>query len=164
MDSGAGIWAWLLTAVVMAPLVTALHELGHAIVARRLVAGEVAVVVGDERQPGIRFEAGGICFFVSPFVNPFGRAGYCRYAAALASARDTAAIALAGPTATLAGLAAALLLLGPVHGSVRDLVWMAVLLQGVATVLCLVPMTLTARDGRRERNDGMIALEALRAR
>jgi hypothetical protein len=41
---------------------------------------------------------------------------------------------------------------------------MAVLLQGVATVLCLVPMTLTARDGRRERNDGMIALEALRAR
>ena len=162
MDSGPGIWAWLLALAVLAPLVTALHEVGHALAARTLVAGDVLVVDGDERRPGLRFEVGGIGFFVSPFVNPVGRAGYCRYGERT-SAREAAGIALAGPAATLAGLAAALLVVGHVHGAVRELVWMAVLLQAVATILCLVPMTLTTRDGRRERNDGMIALEALRA-
>jgi hypothetical protein len=61
------------------------------------------------------------------------------------------------------GSALALLVLGHVHGALRDLIWMAVMLQGTATLLCLVPLTLTTRNGRREHNDGKIALEALRA-
>jgi hypothetical protein len=163
MDSGPGLWAWLFTLAVAAPVVTLLHEIGHAAAARKLTSGAVEVVVGDERAPGVRFEAAGIRFFVSPLVQPVGRAGFCRYHGP-GSATDAAAIALAGPAATLAGLGVALLALPQTHGIVRELVWTAVMLQAAGTILSLVPITLTTRAGRKDLNDAMIALHALRAR
>jgi hypothetical protein len=154
------IWIAVISAALAAPL-TMLHELGHAVVARRLLPGPVLVNVGhgDSRW---EFALCGIDFRVAP-VNPFALpAGFCAYDGSSAGARDEVAVALAGPAATLGGLALTLAALGRTGGVLHTVAWVAVLGEAMALCVCLAPIALTDRNGRAWRSDGRLALDALR--
>jgi hypothetical protein len=159
MDSGPGLWAWLFALVVVAGRVTFVHELGHAIAARRLLPGRVLLVVGLDRRRRL-FQVGGIDFAVSPLTAPVGLAGECLYEG-LPSAREAALIAAAGPAATGVGFLVALGVYPHTGGLLHSLFWMAVFMQGFGLVLNLVPLTYT-QGGRAVATDGRTIADALR--
>lgn len=156
MDSGPGTTGWLLALFIVASPTTLLHELGHAVAARRRLDGDVLVEVGLEPRPW-KFSMGGIDFAVSPLTTPIGHAGTCIYRG-WATARDTLAISLGGPAATALGFVAALGAVSYLDGFARDLAWMAAVTQGFGLVLNLIPFRLA--NGLQ--SDGMVALDALR--
>ena len=99
-----GAVAGMALSLCMVPLVTLVHEAGHALAAVALGRPVSHVVVGDDhpllsvRSERFRFRLGAI--------TGRGRvAGFVRYDAGDASARDVFLISLAGPVASLAGAA-----------------------------------------------------------
>lgn len=163
MNSGPPFAAALVWITIAAIPVTFLHELGHALAARRLLGGRVHVKVGTAGKLA-NLRLGQIEASVNAFARPDRVGGYAAFDASRATARDIAWIALAGPFASLAGTLAAALLLSaaPGTGAVHDFLWAAVAC-GVFAVLNIVPFEFQERrDGPKRRTDGLVALAALR--
>ncbi len=143
--------------------VTFLHELGHAVAARRLIGGEVWVSVGSVGEIA-ELQLGRIKVAINALEHPNRVSGAAEFDASRATARDVLLIALAGPAASLAGtvLTAWALSAAPSSGVVHNLLWAATL-GGVFGVLNLVPLTIHERRGGPViRTDGRLALDALR--
>lgn len=143
--------------------VTMLHELGHGIIARRLLGGEVRITIGTAGKiADVRL--GQINMAVNALSHPGRRAGHASFAAPRASARDIAMIALAGPAASLLGCALTgwALSASQSTGIAHDLLWGATA-AGAFCVLNIIPFEFQEhRRGRRLRSDGLVALRAAR--
>lgn len=154
---------WSIAALAIAAVpCTLLHELGHAIAARRLLDGDVDVVVGTTGKLA-ELQLGLVSATINALSHPLAAAGSAGFDDARATARDIAGIAVAGPLASLLGAFAPGALLDEVamSGVVHDLVWAAVLVN-VVGVLNLIPIELRERSGSVSRTDGLLALHALR--
>lgn len=142
---------------------TILHELGHGVIARRLLGGEVQITVGTAgRIADVRL--GQIAMSVNALGHPARGAGYASFSASRASARDVVMIALAGPAASLVGCALTgwALFASPSTGIVHNLLWGATA-AGAFCVLNIVPFEFQEhRGGPRLRSDGLVALRAAR--
>lgn len=103
----SGVVPDLVAFVVAGRAALLLHELGHALAARRRLRSEVALRVGRRGTP-LTFEVGGVRTRLH-LLDVAGETGAVEADASHGSADDMAWIALAGPAASLAGLAAALL-------------------------------------------------------
>jgi hypothetical protein len=163
MDSSPAFPIGLLYLAVAAVPVTLVHELGHALAARRLIDGDVQVSVGSAGKLA-EIQLGKVALAVNALSHPAGAAGVAEFDASRATARDVLLIALAGPAASLAGavLTAWALSAASPSGLLHDLLWAATL-GGVFGVLNLVPLSFhERRDGPAVRTDGRLALDALR--
>jgi hypothetical protein len=164
MDSSPGFPVGLLYLAVAAMPMTLLHELGHAVVARRLLDGEVQVSVGSAGKLA-EMRLGQIALSVNALSHRGGAAGVASFDASRATARDVLLIALAGPAASAVGVvlsAWGLSACSP-SGALHDVLWAATL-AGIFGVLNLVPLTFQERrDGAPLRTDGRLALDARRA-
>jgi hypothetical protein len=151
VDEGPALLPSLAYIAIGAIAATLLHEVGHALVALRLLGTPVGVVVGSfGKLAELRLEQ--------------IAAGASKSDDSRAEARDILWIALAGPAASLIGLVASIVLLGvaPVHGVAHDLLWAAISCNAFG-VLHLLPMNLAQRrDGPHLHTDGRLALEAAR--
>jgi hypothetical protein len=165
MASAPGVPGVLLYTLVASIPLTLLHEMGHALVARRRLRSEVRVVVGTSgRLAELRLF--GVSVSLRALARPGCVAGYAQYDATYATRRDVALIALGGPAASLAGfgICAWALAVAPDVGIAHGALWALTLGGAVASVVNLVPMTLRERrDGPIVRTDGRIALDCLRA-
>jgi Zn-dependent protease len=163
MDAGPGLPVSLLYLAFAAIPVTLLHELGHAVAARRLLGGDVQVAVGSVGKiAGVRL--GQVALAVNALSHPGRAGGSAEFDASRATARDILLIALAGPAASLAGtvLTAWALSAASPSGMLHSVLWAATF-AGAFGVLNLVPLTLQeGRDGPPLRTDGRLALDALR--
>lgn len=144
------------------PLLTLGHEWGHALVARRVSYGTVIVLVG--RGPYMSPLIGGIRINFSLLPGRGVRIrGLCRYDPADVSWRARAAVALAGPLATLLELVATIavtIALWPGAGSfVRNLLALVIGALALSLVVNLLPDTIVPG---LLANDGSTALAALR--
>lgn len=163
MDARPGFLVGLLYLAVAALPVTLLHELGHAVVARRLLGGEVQVSIGSAGKLA-ELRLGQIALLVNALSHPGRAAGVANFDASRATARDVLLIALAGPVASAVGavLSAWGLSACPPSGALHDVLWAATF-AGIFGVLNLVPLTFQERrDGPSVRTDGRLALDALR--
>ena len=147
---------------IVQPLSTLLHECGHAIVACRVSAGPVSVLVGRGRYVSGTIGRVRVNFSMLP-----GRGvrigGLCRYDAAQVGWRDRAAVSLAGPAATfleliiVAGLTAATW--SSAGAVIRNLLLLVTIGLAVSVVVNLVPAAIVPGV---LSNDGANALRALR--
>ncbi len=163
MDSGPGLVASLIFLMITAIPVTLLHELGHAIAARRLLDVNVQVSVGSAGKLA-EMRLGQIALSINALSHPARVAGVAEFDGSRATARDVLLIALAGPAASLAGTMVTALALSAASttGALHDLLWAATL-AGVVGVLNLVPLRFQEkRRGPTLRTDGRLALDALR--
>jgi hypothetical protein len=98
------------------PLLTLVHELGHALAVRFRRLPLKAIVVGDAEDLILR--AGGVLMRFGRSLNDEGAAGFVRYDASKASVGDVIVITLAGPfaNAIVAPALAGLALSGGNHG------------------------------------------------
>jgi hypothetical protein len=162
-DPGPSLWlALLYLLIVMIPM-TLVHELGHALAARRLLDSDVRVVVGGTGRL-MEFQLGRIALTVNALSLPGRAAGVAEVDASRATARDVMLIAVAGPATSLVGVLVTGLALAsaPPTGVVHELLRTATFL-GIIGVLNLIPITYRERrNGRKVRNDGRLALDALR--
>ena len=147
---------------IVQPLSTLLHELGHAIVARRVSAGPVSVLVG--RGPYMSGTIGRVRVNFSMLPGRGVRVrGLCRYEAADVRWRDRAAVSLAGPAATCLELIVGAAMTAAVWSSAgpiaRNLLLLATIGLAVSVVINLVPSTIVPGV---LANDGANALLALR--
>lgn len=144
------------------PISTLLHELGHAVAAKRLGGRDVFVVVG--RGPWATLTIGGVRVNFSPLPSRGVLIrGFCSYNQSEVSWRSRAWIALAGPAATFLTL---ILAFGfgadawPGSGAmVRYLIVLSVLGLLLSMPVNLLPLR---RDGRDVANDGAKARAAFR--
>jgi hypothetical protein len=157
--------SFLVLMVVVGIPTTLIHELGHAVAARRLLGGEVGVRVGNA-APLATLRLGRITADINAFATPGAVAGEAGVQAARATRRDVLLIALAGPAASLAQFA----LCAPVYaatangGLVHDVLWMVTAGGAGTCVLNLVPLRVHENStGRVVATDGRLALDALRA-
>ena len=150
------------TLVVTAPA-TLIHELGHAIVARRRLATTVDVQVGTTGKLPMA-QLGPIAAHIAVLGLPGRAAGSATFDARNMTAKDALAIALAGPAASLIWFVVCARA-WDLHrgGVVGDLLWVATFEGLAGSLLNLVPMTLLESDGRALRSDGRQALDAWRA-
>jgi hypothetical protein len=163
MDSSPGLPLSLLYLAAAGVPVVLLHELGHAVAARRLLGGEVKVAVGTAGKLA-DLRLGQLALSVNAVSHPGSAAGVAEFDASRATARDVLLIAVAGPVASLAGTALTAWALSAVPGPgvVFNMLWAATA-AGAACVLNLVPLTLQERRGGAWlRTDGRVALDALR--
>jgi hypothetical protein len=157
---------FLVLMVVAGIPTTLIHELGHAVAARRLLGGDVGVRVGDA-APLATLRMGRITADINALATPGRIAGEATVSAARATARDMLLIALAGPAASLAqfALCAPLYAAAASGGLVHDVLWMVTAGGAGTCVLNLVPLRLNEDGtGRVIATDGRLALDALRAR
>jgi hypothetical protein len=149
---------------VLAPIpVVALHELGHALAARRLLGGDVEVSVGNAGKLA-ELRLGQIVMSVNALTRPDRFSGEAVFDASRATARDVLLIALAGPAASLAGFLVTALAFSAAapHGIVHNALW-SLTFCGLYGVANLVPLTLRERrGGPATRTDGRLALDAAR--
>lgn len=151
---------FLLVLIVVSPVMTLLHELGHATAAIHLLGDEVEVKVGkvgkllDARIGVLRLRVNGF----APLV---GVQGHAMFNQARASAREVIVIALAGPaTSACALLASALVLAVMPAGLMHDLAWMAACFNAIA-FLNVLPLEFTTKRGEPPTpTDGLVALRA----
>ena len=154
---------WSIAALAIAAVpCTLLHELGHAIAARRLLDGDVDVVVGTTGKLA-ELQLGRVSATINALSHPLAAAGSAGFDDARATARDVVCIALAGPLASAFGLLLGAITLSvlPTTGLMHDLAW-ATVLPNVFGVLNLVPSRLRERGGSFARSDGLLALDAAR--
>jgi membrane-associated protease RseP (regulator of RpoE activity) len=163
MDSSPGFPAALLYILVAAVPVTLLHELGHAVVARRLLGDEVQVSVGTAGRLA-ELRLGGVVVSLNALTQPGSIAGAAEFDGERATARDVLLITLAGPAASLIGVVGSAWALSAVAaGDVAHALLWAATLGGFFGVLNLVPLTFTeGREGPPVRTDGRLALDAMR--
>jgi hypothetical protein len=150
------------TLVVTAPA-TLIHELGHAIVARRRLSTTVDVQVGTTGSlPTVPL--GPIAAHIAVLGLPGRVAGSATFDARNMTAKDALAIALAGPAASLLWFVV-FARAWDLHrgGVVGDLLWLATFEGLCGCLLNLVPMTLLESNGNPFRTDGRQALDAWRA-
>jgi hypothetical protein len=163
MDSSPGLPISLLCIAIAALPVTLLHELGHAVAARRLLGSDVQVSVGSTGKLA-DIQLGQIALAINALSHPGRASGAAEFDASRATARDILLIALAGPAASLVGtvLTAWALSAASPSGALHNLLWAATA-AGVFGVLNLVPLSFQeGRDGPSVRTDGRLALDALR--
>lgn len=162
-DSPSFPWFLTWTFVAGFPLIL-LHEFGHAVAAYLLLGAEVEISVGSSGKIMER-RLGPFAVTIKTFRKPGGAAGLAQFDTSRATARDMLCIALAGPLASLAGLAVVLALYsaGGHTGVVHDLLWAAVGFSIGVTLLNLIPFK-AAADGSSPglESDGRQALDALR--
>jgi hypothetical protein len=153
----------LATLVVTGPA-TLIHELGHAVVARRRLSTSVDVQVGTTGRLAT-VHLGPIAAHISVLGLPGRVAGSATFDGFNMTAKDALAIALAGPAASLLWLVVCARA-WDLHrgGLVGDLLWLATFEGLFGCLINLVPMTLLESDGRTAiRSDGRMALDAWRA-
>jgi hypothetical protein len=121
------------------PLLTLIHELGHAIAVRLCGLPLESLVVGDADDLIMR--VGGVVLRFGRMLDDDAGAGFVRYDPAQASLGDHIVIALAGPAANLvvapvfAGLAA----IGGTSGPVDACLWLLAVVSVMVAVGNLVP-------------------------
>jgi hypothetical protein len=165
MNSGPPFLLSLIYLTIVAVPLTLVHEMGHALAARRLLGGKVHISVGHAGRVG-QFQLGQITASINALAFPARFGGFARFDASRATARDIVVIALCGPLASFLGLLIALpLYSAAAPGTIaHGLLWATVLDSVFAVVLNLIPLELgERRGGRARRNDGGIALDAARA-
>jgi membrane-associated protease RseP (regulator of RpoE activity) len=163
LDTGPGLVASLIFLMIASIPAIVLHELGHAIAARRLLGVDVQVSVGSAGKLA-EMRLGQIALSINALSHPGRIGGAAEFDGSRATARDVLLIALAGPAASLAGTIGTALALSAVSttGALHDLLWVATLV-GVTGVLNLVPLRFQERrHGPTLRTDGRLALDALR--
>jgi hypothetical protein len=164
MQSGPGLWLWIPYLLLASIPIVALHELGHALAARRLLDTPVRVVIGSAGEIA-QLQLGQIAVSLNALASPAGVAGSATFDDSRARARDIMLIALAGPAADAIGaiFSLALLQVVPADGFVHDIVWTTVLGGIFGVVLNLIPFAyVERRDGPTIRSDGRLALDAAR--
>ncbi len=161
MNDGPGIVTVFVLGALTAIPVVLVHELGHALVARRRLGGDVKIQVGTTgRIASLRLRQ--VELHLNALARPDRASGVAEFDASRATARDVVFIALAGPVASLLGtLITGWWLSVTSPGLLHDALW-CMTGTGVFGVLNLVPMTLEERDGRRLRTDGGLMLDAIR--
>ncbi len=92
----------MLVSPIVAPGVVLIHEAGHALAAFALRRRVAELKVGDD-VPVLALRIGGFRMRLGAITGKGDVAGFIRYDGAEATARDTLAIAIAGPLASLAG-------------------------------------------------------------
>jgi hypothetical protein len=163
LDADPGFVILMLCLPVAGGAVTLVHELGHAVAARRLLGGDVNVMVGSVGKLA-ELRLGQIRLTLHALEHPARADGYAEFDAARATARDILLIALAGPAASLVGtvLTAWALSAAPPTGVVHDLLWTATL-AGVFGVLNIIPLSIQERRGGPSlQTDGRVVLDAVR--
>jgi hypothetical protein len=163
MDSGPAPPILLGLILLTHPLLSLVHELGHAGAALALLPGRVAVTIGGQPPVVVR-DLGRMTIALHPVMLPWRFHAACTYEAQ-GSRAETAVIALTGPAASLLTcivMWSALVRVGP--GLVHDVLFVMTLVSLVEAVGNLVPMTLTDSRGIRRRTDGATILAALRYR
>ena len=142
LDRASGMQVALVAAIVCViglPLLTLIHELGHAIAVRLRGLPLESLVVGDADDLILR--VGGVILRFGRMLDDDTNAGFVRYDAADASPADHIVIALAGPAANLVvapvfgGLAA----IGGTSGPFDACLWLLAVASVVLAVLNLVP-------------------------
>ncbi|MDQ3937989.1 MAG: hypothetical protein M3253_04835 [Chloroflexota bacterium] len=164
MNSAPGMPEWLLYMVLGAIPVVVVHEIGHAMAARRLLDTPVTVTIGSFGELA-QLHFGQISMSLNAFSSPTRMAGSAEFDASRARAQHILLIALAGPAASAAGLliSIAALVTVPQHGVLHDLMW-ATTFGSAFAVLNLVPFAYQERrDGPTHQSDGRLALDAARA-
>jgi hypothetical protein len=164
MNAGPSLLLTPLYILIAGVPATALHELGHALVARRLLGLPVDIVVGTTGRI-VQLQLGQISMSVNALASPARVGGSAMFDASRARARDILLIALAGPAASAVGvlLSLALLRTAAASGFVHDLLWASVLFGVFAVVLNLIPFDFTDdHDDHCPQTDGGMALHAAR--
>jgi membrane-associated protease RseP (regulator of RpoE activity) len=142
LDQASGVQIAFVAAIVCViglPLLTLIHELGHAIAVRLRGLPLESLVVGDADDLILRI--GGVTLRFGRMLDGDADAGFVRYDAAQASPDDRIVIALAGPAANLvvapvfAGLAA----IGGTSGPFDACLWLLAAVSVVLAVVDLVP-------------------------
>jgi hypothetical protein len=164
MKSGPPLVLALIYIAITSMPVVFLHELGHAVAARRLLGGSVHISAGNAGRVA-ELRMGQITASINALSSHHQVAGYAEFDATRATARDVVLIALCGPLASLLGL----LLLIPLYSAAtpgtigHGVVWAAVAMSGFLVLLNLVPLNFQDRRGAPvERTDGGLALDALK--
>jgi hypothetical protein len=160
MDAMPAVPIAVLATMVVAVPVTLVHELGHALMARRRLDTEVDVQVGTSgRIATVRL--GRIAAEIHAWGMPGRVAGQAAFDGSAATALDAALIALAGPAASLIGFVVCACAWSATSGGiVRDLLWAATLEGAGASLVNLIPMALHEHGGRVVRTDGRVVLDA----
>jgi hypothetical protein len=163
MNAGPPFPLDVLYLVVAAVPVVLVHELGHAIAARRLLGAPVTVSVGGAGKLA-ELRLGEVAITVKALSHPGRAAGVAEFDASRATARDVLLIALAGPAASLLGTVLTAWAFSVTAGSgAPNHLFMAATLAGAFGVLNLVPISFQERrGGATVRTDGGLALDALR--
>ena len=150
----------VLAAVLGIPL-TLLHEIGHAVAARKALGTGVEVNVGSTGKLA-EFKLGQVRFQINAVSTSADRGGHGAFDVSRARACDIIVISLAGPAASLAGaVATALLWRATSQGSApHDVLWVATVVGAMGVIMTLIPLEITERSGERWRTDGRLALDA----
>jgi hypothetical protein len=161
MDKGPPLPVTLALIFLTAPLLSLLHELGHAGAALVLLPGRVVIRVGSSK-PMLVHDAGRLTVGYHPVMAPWRFDAVCTYEAP-SSRVETALIALAGPAASLVtGIVAASVFVRVEPGLLHDLFGVTMAASFFTVLICLVPMTLTDSTGAKLRTDGATVLAVLR--
>lgn len=163
MDGMPSLPLVFLYSALIGPLLVAIHELGHAAAALWRSSGPVVVRIGARRRR-FALRSGRLRVEADELAQC---GGFCAYDPTGLSGPDVAAIALAGPAASLAGAAVTGLLWAYTGGPLQDVLSVATLGGVLLGVVNALPLTYQARKNGDElavRLDGLHAREALRRR
>jgi hypothetical protein len=161
MDGMPPLPVILLYAALVGPALVVVHELGHASMALWRSTGPVVVRIAASRRR-LALRSGRFQIEADALTHC---GGICAYDPTGLTRFDEAAIALAGPAASLAGALVTALLWGHTGGPFQDLLAVATLGGVFGGVVNALP--LTYRASKRDeapvvRLDGLHALDALR--